>query len=148
MAGGGSNSLYGGQGDDTLIGSDSNDILSGDRGNNWLTGGVGEDTFLFSGHGNTAMTSDQIGNDTITDFMSGQDKIALDRRVYTALGDSLAASDFTAVELNDGASNAKLIYEQSSGQLFYNPTTEIGDESTIARLDTLPDLTINDFELL
>jgi len=80
--------------------------------------------------------------------MSGQDKVVLDRSVYTALGDSLAASDFAAIEFNDGASNAKLVYEQSSGQLFYNPTTDLGDESTIARLDTLPDLTINDFELL
>ena len=148
MAGGGSNSLYGGQGDDTLIGGDGDDMLSGDRGNNLLTGGIGNDTFLFSSHGNLSITPDQIGNDTITDFMSGRDKIALDRNVYTALGDSLGATDFLVTDFVDGSSDARLIYEQSTGQLFYNPTNAVGDEVTIARLENLPDLTINDFELL
>ena len=62
------NHLQGRDGNDGLWGSSGDDVLEGGRGNDRLNGGPGADTFVFaSGH----------GNDTITDFQSGTDRIDL-----------------------------------------------------------------------
>ena len=73
--GAGNDTLQGDAGVDTLRGDDGNDRLIGGAGFDTLTGGLGADTFVF---GSTA----EIGNgtnagtrDTITDFVSGVDKI-------------------------------------------------------------------------
>jgi Ca2+-binding RTX toxin-like protein len=76
-AGAGNDTVTGGVGRDFLVGGGGNDVLNGsggdDRfigggGNDTLTGGRGADTFIFTG---------APGNDTITDFTSGTDKIDL-----------------------------------------------------------------------
>ena len=62
------NHLQGRDGNDGLWGSSGDDVLEGGRGNDRLNGGPGSDTFVFTpGH----------GNDTITDFESGTDRIDL-----------------------------------------------------------------------
>jgi Ca2+-binding RTX toxin-like protein len=63
---GGNDCLNGGQGDDTLLGGAGDDQLSGDLGNDWLTGGPGADRFQLSD-----------GQDVITDFEDGQDRLVL-----------------------------------------------------------------------
>jgi len=60
-----------------LLGSQFNDILTGDGGNNILFGNGGNDTFVFD-------TSSGIGQDTIGDFISGHDHIALDYAAFDA----------------------------------------------------------------
>ncbi|WP_305852043.1 nuclear transport factor 2 family protein [Tolypothrix sp. PCC 7910] len=60
--------LWGGSGDDNLDGQGGNDTLYGNTGNNTLTGGAGNDVF--------GIGLDQ-GNNTITDFVFGEDKLAL-----------------------------------------------------------------------
>jgi hypothetical protein len=73
--------LSGGAGNDELSSWDGNDVLDGGTGNDWLegndgadtlTGGTGSDTFWFG-------DMDSVGTtlDTITDFVSGADKIDL-----------------------------------------------------------------------
>jgi len=66
-----------GSGNDILLGNDvankldagaGDDILNGGKGNDTLTGGAGRDTFVFANDGST---------DTITDFLTGVDKIDL-----------------------------------------------------------------------
>ncbi|SIS50466.1 beta strand repeat-containing protein [Phaeovulum vinaykumarii] len=94
--GGGNDTLSGGDGYDTLISGDGNDYLDGgasnDRleaheGNDVLIGGDGYDT-LYGGTGNDTMTGgtgwtdyfrfeDSFGNDVITDFEDGYDRIDL-----------------------------------------------------------------------
>jgi Ca2+-binding RTX toxin-like protein len=62
----GDNFLYGMAGADTLIGGGGNDTLRGGIGADTLTGGAGADIFLFENGG---------GNDKVTDFQSGLDKL-------------------------------------------------------------------------
>lgn len=64
----GDDTLNGGVGNDVLLGSVGNDVLNGGAGDDMMTGGTGNDVFLFTEIG---------GNDVITDFRKGQDKIDL-----------------------------------------------------------------------
>ena len=64
----GNDSLRGDNGDDQLNGGAGDDILDGGTNNDTLTGGDGADTFVFAANG---------GNDRITDFAAGVDKLEL-----------------------------------------------------------------------
>jgi Ca2+-binding RTX toxin-like protein len=145
--GAGDDTLLGGEGSDTLIGGDGNDLLSGDRGADVMTGGVGNDTFAFSSYGNAANTPEAIGQDTITDFTTGSDKIGLEQSTFSAIGDTLEAAEFETTTQVDGASAAKVIYNSQTGELIYNPTTAAGDEVTIATLAGAPSINFGDFEI-
>lgn len=70
FGGAGNDTLFGGNGNDTLFGGAGRDTLVGDEGNDVLTGGAGRDTFYFRGP--------FIGNDRITDFEAGIDRIVID----------------------------------------------------------------------
>ncbi|SPH22353.1 Bifunctional hemolysin/adenylate cyclase [Ascidiaceihabitans donghaensis] len=70
IGGAGDDDVNGGYGDDLVQGFDGNDTLNGgsDNGDDTLTGGEGNDVFLFN-------ANYAIGNDIITDFVSGEDQI-------------------------------------------------------------------------
>lgn len=68
VGGGAADRLFGGVGDDTLIGSAGEDRLVGSAGDDVHTGGTGSDRFIFRVN---------AGDNTITDFESGVDKIRL-----------------------------------------------------------------------
>ncbi|MEX0340161.1 MAG: calcium-binding protein [Arenibacterium sp.] len=61
--------LKGGRGDDTIKGGRGNDLINGSAGIDTLTGGLGRDRFLFSSFDGLD------GEDVITDFRDGKDKI-------------------------------------------------------------------------
>lgn len=143
----GDDTALGGQGSDSIEGGEGNDIIAGDRGADLLSGGQGNDTFSFAGYNSSGNTPGAIGGDTMTDFTSGEDKIALDREVFSAIGDTLEAVEFETTTQIDGASAAHLIYNEETGELVYNPTPELGDEVTIATLENNPDLNLGDFEV-
>ena len=65
--GNGNDILFGDAGDDKLYGENGNDTISGGYGKNTLTGGKGKDIFIHNG-----------GNDFITDYKAGEDKIQFD----------------------------------------------------------------------
>jgi len=58
--------VVGTAGADAIVGNSSANVLDGNFGNDVLTGGLGSDTFRFD---------NGFGNDVITDFTKGQDKV-------------------------------------------------------------------------
>ncbi|MEO1197806.1 MAG: carbohydrate-binding domain-containing protein [Pseudomonadota bacterium] len=84
--GAGEDALVGGRGADTLDGGTENDLISGGEGSDQLTGGAGDDA-LIGGLGNDTMTGGTgadvfrfatgDGDDVITDFEAGADRIDL-----------------------------------------------------------------------
>ena len=75
-------------GSDTLNGGKGNDILFGGAGNDTLTGGEGADQFVFLANSNS-------GNDVITDFEAGVDKVVFADLVNTAQLENAVWNDET-----------------------------------------------------
>jgi hypothetical protein len=93
--------LVGGGGNDTLRGMEGNDSFIGGGGNDTITGGAGADMFIFTAN---------PGTDTITDFMSGTDRIDLRAFAGIDAGDvtEMTANGTTTVSVdtnNDGTAD-------------------------------------------
>ena len=145
--------LSGGSGDDFLIGGDGNDQLSGGsgcdhlnggQGNDTLTGGGGKDIFVFD-----TELNQETNKDTIVHFSIGQDKIELDRSIFSSLPEDgslfsdyfLASSTGVAVDDND-----YLLYNTTSGALLYDiDGNGQGVAVEFAKLTCKPELTAKDF---
>jgi serralysin len=141
----GSDMLFGNAGNDTIDGGTGNDLLHGDAGNDRLTGGSGIDKFVFD----TALSSNI---DTITDFVSGTDKILLDDDFFNALGvtGTTAGAILTASKFQPGtaANDAgdRIIYDQTSGSLYYDSDGNgLAAKVQFAILSTKPVLASTDF---
>lgn len=111
------NTLLGNSAINTLAGGAGNDRLNGGLGNDTLTGGAGNDIFVFD-----TVLSATANKDKITDFVLGQDKIELDRSLFTALPDegtlaSYFQANATGTALDD---NDYLLYNTTSGTLLYD----------------------------
>lgn len=117
---GGNDRLLGGGGADQLLGGLGNDTLLGNGGLDTLTGGAGADRFVF----NTGLSAGNV--DTIIDFETGLDRIALDDDIFTALGPIGTAAGAplpdSAWHLGSAAADAqdRLIYDQATGRLWYD----------------------------
>ena len=151
----GNNLLKGLDGNDTLLGGAGNDTLIGGKGNDILTGGDGSDSFLF-GSGAIFNSSD-FGVDNISDFTKGSDKIILSKTSFNALvstvGNSLQAAEFATINeaANElalvGSSNAKIVYNLATGNLFYNQngaSNGLGNGALFVTLNSIPQLNDND----
>ena len=121
--------LFGGAFNDQITGSSAANVLAGmggdDRlngreGNDSLTGGAGADTFAFD------RTPGAANADTVIDFTSGIDRIALDGGIMPQLGSSgsFPSGDarFYAAAGATGGHDAddRVIYNTTTGQLFYD----------------------------
>ncbi|EGZ51371.1 M10 family metallopeptidase C-terminal domain-containing protein [Neisseria wadsworthii] len=104
-------------GDDTLIGSHNDDILIGNAGNDTLTGNAGSDTFVF-------MINSNSGQDTITDFTVGKDKLE-----FTDLVDNSQL-------IWDAESRVLSFTGEQNGQTYENSIT-IQHASTDTKLEDL-----------
>ncbi|HPZ55910.1 MAG TPA: M10 family metallopeptidase C-terminal domain-containing protein, partial [Ottowia sp.] len=111
----GNDSLYGGDGNDTLNGGAGNDLLVGGKGNDTLTGGTGNDVFRFAEAGTA-------NKDTITDFVSGTDKIQLDNAFFTALTaeGTLVSGLFSSGAGATFGAGTVLRYNTTTGELLYD----------------------------
>ncbi|MGC9502693.1 peroxidase family protein [Baaleninema sp.] len=113
----GNDVLMGGKAFDRLSGGEGNDRLNGDGDSDTLIGGAGSDTFEF---GRDGVRFSELGIDEITDFVSGEDAIALSAESFV-----LPYSDGTisveTVEENADRSEAAIVFDRTTGTLFYNP---------------------------
>lgn len=113
---GGKDTLNGMEGADTLNGGTGNDVLNGGLDKDLLIGGADFDTFIFSAAAGVA------NSDTISGYVSAQDRIQLDDAVFGVLSvGALAAVNFAA-NLTGLAVRAsdRIIYETDTGNVFYD----------------------------
>ncbi len=106
----------GGSGDDSLAGTDGEDQLNGADGNDTLAGGGDADSFAFD-------TAPGAGNvDTILDFASGTDKLALDSGVFAGLTFTGGVLDATSFSDSGAPASAspQIVYDPSTGALYYD----------------------------
>jgi Ca2+-binding RTX toxin-like protein len=149
----GNDTLQGGNGNDILTGGTGDDQLWGGNGDDILTGGAGKDKYLFQSSG---IFNTSLGVDYITELEAGQDKIVLSKTTFNAITNSVgqALTDFAVVTDDEfvKASNARIVFSQSSGSLFYNQDGNLLGAATVfefARLGN-PDITLSgsDFSLV
>jgi len=132
---------------DLLVAGAGNDTIDGNTGNDTLTGGAGNDTFVFNSKLNATTNVD-----TITDFVSGADKIELSKSVFTklsALG-ALNADDFKLATPTLDASD-RIIYDQKTGILSYDADGSgagAAVEFAIVGISTHPTLVSADFVIV
>jgi len=147
------NTLNGGNGNDQLQGLAGNDILWGGAGNDILSGGSGNDQYLFQGTGSFTTA---LGVDYINEFVTGQDQILLSQATFNAITNVVGQpfTDFAVVaddQLVD-ASNARIVYSQNTGSLFYNQNGNVLGATGVFVFASLgnPDITLtpNDFSLV
>jgi len=98
-----------------LTGNSGSNTIDGGLGNDTLTGGAGADTFVFSSKLGATNT------DTITDFVSGTDKIQLSKSVFSKFkAGAVAPANFVSGDANAKAldTNDYLIF--NGHQLLYD----------------------------
>ena len=125
--------------DNTIIGNSANNILDGGLGNNTLTGGAGNDTFQLINQ----------GIDTITDFVSGIDKLDVSNIYYLPfdyIANVLATSGFVSgAGVTSGDGSAQVIYNTTTGDLYYEDGLNSDAAVQIATLIGVPALVSSDF---
>jgi Ca2+-binding RTX toxin-like protein len=145
--GGTSGEVFGGKGADLLSGGDGDDILSGGQGKDRLFGQAGGDTFLFDTKPNKTANIDHIADMVhLTDF------IALDHTIFKAIkvgsGHLKGGAFFSeAGAHNAHDSNDRVVYDTTSGKLYYDRDGAGGDNAKLfAVLDGSPnDVSAADF---
>lgn len=107
--------VSGGNGDDTFIGNKANNIFGDAQGDDRMTGGAGEDIFVFRNGDGWQQTPGALnydhGNDVITDFEVGADKIDLSLTEVKGYFDILDPSHGLAVQDGDDV----IIYTTDQG---------------------------------
>jgi Ca2+-binding RTX toxin-like protein len=124
-----------------LVGNAGANILNGALGNDVLQGLGGADTFQFT----TALGAGNV--DTIVDFVSATDKIALDDATFTAIGAPGALNPnafFAGAAAHDA--DDRIIYDSATGQLFYDADGNgAGAQVLFATLTGAPIVAASDF---
>ena len=114
--------VWGGDGNDSLSGTAAADSFSARGGNDSLAGGGGIDT-LWGGAGADTFVFRETGTvnaDTIGDWTSNSDTLALDNATMTALG---ANGDFVAGDARFAAGAGFTSGRDASDRVVYNTTT-------------------------
>ncbi|NOT83337.1 MAG: calcium-binding protein [Methylococcaceae bacterium] len=114
------NTLIGNLAANTLNGGTGNDSLNGGLGNDILTGGSGIDHFMFT----TALGISNV--DTITDFVSGTDKIDLSKAIFTAFGGLAIGGTLNNTEIGN-----HVLYNANTGVLSYDADGSAGTGAAV-----------------
>lgn len=108
--------LTGDSGPNMLAGSAGNDTLTGGGGNDILVGGADNDRFLFNATPNATTNLD-----IVADFIIGQDKLWLDKTIFTAFS---ATGPVSADNFRKGAtaldSNDFILFDNTDNSLYYD----------------------------
>jgi Ca2+-binding RTX toxin-like protein len=125
-----------------LSGGAGNDLINGMSGADVLAGGAGADSFVF----NTALAT--TGVDTIIDFNVTDDAIRLENAIFTGLGGAtgILASGFFHIGASAQDANDRIIYNASTGALFYDANgNAAGGVTQLAKLSAGLALSTSDF---
>jgi len=146
----GNDLIRGGIGSDNLKGDEGNDTISGGGGKDVLTGGGGADAFVFD-----SILSATTNFDRIQDFRVAEgDKIWLSQSVFKQAIGALGTLNEDAFVEGTVAQDAedRIIYDSTSGKLYYDPNGTAGSTAPILfaqfRVDAThlaPVLTYQDF---
>ena len=136
--------IDGGVGKDRIDSGLGNDKLIGGEGKDTLTGGAGNDTFVFS-------SSPLAANaDAIVDFNSAEDTFQLKQTFFAGLT-AKGSLKSNALHFGLKAADAKdrIIYDQASGNLYYDPDgTGAQSQIKIAVLTNKATVTLSDFKVV
>jgi Ca2+-binding RTX toxin-like protein len=130
-----------------LIGNQGANVLDGRGGADILLGYGGADSFAFT----TAIGGSSSGNvDVIVDYQAGIDKILLDDAIFAGIGGPGAlASGVFVTGSAAGDADDRLIYNSSTGQLFYDSNgSAAGGAVLFVTLQGAPTLTASDFQVI
>ena len=140
------NLLKGMSGDDSLRAGTGNDHLNGGLGNDHLQGGKGKDYFIFSN-----ALSDASGSnvDRISDFIAKDDTIRLDDKIFGGLKTGALSSGRFCFGSKAKDSSDRIIYNKSTGELFYDPDgAGAAAQIKFATLSLKPTLSAADFYII
>lgn len=111
--------IVGSKAADTLVGGAGADVITGGAGSDQITGGAGADQFKFD------QTPGAANLDTITDFVSGSDKLMLSVKIFKAIGTKAGA--VTSAQFVQGAglttgqdATDRLVFNTSNSTLYYD----------------------------
>lgn len=149
----------------TFIGTQKDDVFIGNSGDDKFTGGSGADTFVYGKVITKTATGDKAtvaqtyndvassltGVDTITDFVSGTDKIQLNRDLFSSFTSSGAIS---ATNLKQGAgavattASEFLVFDSTSHTLYYDADgSGAGAQVALVTLTGVNTLAVGDFSI-
>jgi len=135
--------LSGYAGKDIIKGGAGDDSIAGGEGKDKLTGGLGEDMFVFDTEANTKTNADTITDFSVDDgdYLVFNDEIFInsDFVVVNKLKDKVTLDSEGEQEF-DSVSYVGLVYEQSTGKLYYD-ANELGAGQLVVTLTGKPELT-------
>ncbi len=121
-----------------VTGNGAANEINGGGGNDQLFGGGGRDRFVFDTALSATANADRIGDYSVAD-----DTIALDRSVFTKLGEAGALSS-DAFHAGSAAhdSSDRIIYDQGSGNIFYDADGSGGAAGSVLFASLTPGLSL------
>ena len=137
------NQLLGNSADNRIDGREGNDLIDGGLGADVLTGGLGADLFSFT-------SVPAAGNvDTIVDFQTGVDRIALDDSAYAGLAPGALPAE--AFRIGSAAADAddRILYDPTTGNLLFDADGVGGVDAVLfAVVQTDLTVTASDFVVI
>jgi len=153
--GAGNDTLTGNAGVDVISGGDGVDTITGSAGADTLTGGAGVDTFIYTANTTTATPAVHISSsaqsDTITDFVSGTDKLSFTgaNAPVAFLGNYPNIQTALAAQGNGDAiaDRAAFVIDENSLYIFNNTNGTLNVDDTVIKLTGVTALAASDLQL-
>ncbi|GAB1393619.1 hypothetical protein MASR1M60_17830 [Rhodocyclaceae bacterium] len=126
---------------DQLSGSRSKNVLMGGEGADILTGGNGRDIFRYE-----ATTE---GGDMLTDFRSGQDKLAFSGEAFGGLSSGKIDAGLFAIGSSAQTAEQRFVFNSATNSLYYDADGSGGETAVLIGTFTgVTSLLVKDFVIL